>query len=608
MIPESFIRDLLCRSDLISIVSQYLALHKSGSNFISICPFHNEKKPSFTINPSRQFYHCFGCMAHGNAISFLMKYLGLSFQEAIRSLANSVGMDFPKDGNYKTNGEKSTEPNVTLKKRLHHEILERALAYYVHQLRNSSLAINYLKDRGITGNIAKRFSIGWSSFKFDGLKEIFENYNDPTLVQVGLISESNSHKRFDCFRGRIMFPIRSINKGELIAFGGRAIGSIEPKYINTSETFLFSKSRELYGLWESYFEIRKKGTVIIVEGYMDVIGLAQQGINNAVAVLGTAVTSEHISKLFQISSNLLFCFDGDEAGKKAAWRALKICLPMLKNHQISIRFLFLPEGYDPDSYARTIGQDSFQEFIKNSVSLSKFFLDELSSHHNTNEAEGRANFLLETRDLLSLIPECIFRGELERELSAFLRLTTDELRIMLHRGQNQKLSSFIKRDSLNPNPRFNPIRKIQNAVIKASKALPSVADRLVNLFLLYPDLIKSIQDEEYQILEQNFSLQVVRDLILLAKTSGARGFKDTMEVVKMGSDLQILIADLEKNIDSWKGLPYPEKELAGLFRQIQFSEIQKEMSDLINSGLKLNKDRKRYQDLSKKIKVMKMAK
>lgn len=400
-----------------------MQLRKGGANLLGLCPFHNEKSPSFTVSPTKQFYHCFGCGAHGSAITFLMEHTGASFPEAVRTLAASAGMTVPEE-NRSPRQQQETARRKAEESR-HTQVLDAAQAHYLKQLRASPAAIRYLKQRGLTGEIAAHFGLGWSGTDRHGLSQVFPNYEDPTLVESGLVIESEDGRRYDRFRERIMFPIRNA-RGSLIGFGGRIIGKGEPKYLNSPETPLFSKGQELYGLWEARQAIRQEGQVIVVEGYMDVVGLAQQGIANAVATLGTATTPDHVKKLLRTSDKVIFSFDGDGAGRRAAWRALQACLPVLRD-DIAIRFLFLPSEHDPDSYVRELGAEAFRACLGEAVALSRFLLDELASRHNMDEAEGRASCLHEAKPLLASIPECALRVQIEREMAKLVQLTPEEM-------------------------------------------------------------------------------------------------------------------------------------------------------------------------------------
>ncbi|UOF93484.1 MAG: DNA primase [Bordetella sp.] len=582
MIPEYFIQNVLYRTNLVDIIGRYILLRKKGINLVGICPFHNENTPSFVVSPSKQIYHCFGCGEHGNAISFLMKYSGVSFQESLRELANNANY-LPEDNEIKNNNQIQNARKID---KIYYKILDIALSHYINELRTSSLAIEYLKLRGITGNIAKYFGLGWANNDYYGLRKIFKNYyTDSILIESGLVVETDSGNRYDRFRGRIMFPIRSMENGNVIAFGGRTIGKNEPKYINSSETLLFLKGNELYGLWEARHEIRKKNFILIVEGYMDVIGLAQRGINNVVASLGTSITINHINKLLLLNKNLIFCFDGDVPGKKAAWRALLTCLPILKDH-IVIRFIFLPDKQDPDSYIRKMGVSMFQEIINNAIPLSKFFLNELSLRNTIHEAEGRANCLLEAKSLLNSIPECMLRFQIEYELAKLVRLDITELKSFLRKDRNLEYAQKQERQ------------------IKKLDIIPSLAKRLVSLLLLYPDLLKSINNEQIETLSYDESFEVVKDLIILLKKTNSFSIEAISKIAHKHSKLQTFLKDLETSINREEKLPCPQKEWDDALCQIEFERIYKDMTKLAKSGLSSYEERQRYQYLSQKAKFI----
>ncbi|MGE4369602.1 MAG: DNA primase [Burkholderiaceae bacterium] len=423
LIPESFIQELLARVDVADIVGRYVTLRKGGANLLGLCPFHNEKSPSFTVSPTKQFYHCFGCGAHGTAITFLMEHTGASFPEAVRSLAAGAGLTVPEE--IRTPRQRVQDKQRKEEVNQHQQALDTAQAYYLKQLKASPAAVRYLKDRGLTGETAARFGLGWSGNDRRGLATVFPNYNDPLLVESGLVIEAEDGRRYDRFRERIMFPIRN-TRGKLIGFGGRIIGKGEPKYLNSPETPLFSKGHELYGLWENRAGIRTEGFVLVVEGYMDVVGLAQHGLANAVATLGTATTPHHIQKLIRAANKIIFSFDGDAAGRRAAWKALVTCLPLVRD-DIAMRFLFLPHKHDPDSYIREFGAQAFRATVAEAQPLSRFLLDELASRHAMNEAEGRAACVHEAAPLLAQLPETTLRVQIEREFATRVLLTPEEL-------------------------------------------------------------------------------------------------------------------------------------------------------------------------------------
>ncbi len=382
MIPESFKQDLLNRVDIVDIVGRYVQLKKGGANFMGLCPFHNEKSPSFTVSPAKQFYHCFGCGAHGNAIGFLMEYSGLGYVEAVKDLAEGAGMKMPEfEPNRPGAGKKPDGPDL-------YEVMQRATDYYREQLKTAPRAIDYLKHRGLSGKIAARFGLGFAPDGWQNLQAAFPKYDDKSLKDAGLVVENEEGRRYDRFRDRIMFPIQN-QRGIVIGFGGRILDKGEPKYLNSPETPLFEKGRELYGLPQARQAIRETGRALVVEGYMDVIALAQHGIEYAVATLGTATSAVHIQKLFRQTDEIVFCFDGDAAGRKAAWHALEVSLPCLADHK-AVKFLLLPPEDDPDTYVRVHGKEAFEKKLAGEAhALSEFLQAELKSRVDMNTLEGR---------------------------------------------------------------------------------------------------------------------------------------------------------------------------------------------------------------------------
>jgi DNA primase len=394
MIPESFIQELLNRLDIVDVVDRHVPLKKAGANYQACCPFHNEKTPSFTVSPTKQFYHCFGCGAHGTAIRFVMEYQGLGFIEAVEDLAKSAGLTVPQEAVSRHPARRTEEPDLA-------GLLHQAMQFYRTQLKHSDEAIAYLKKRGLSGEIAARFGIGYAPSGWQSLSAVFPDYSAKALVQAGLVIENDEGKRYDRFRERIMFPILDARMA-VIGFGGRVLGAGEPKYLNSPETPLFEKGRELYGLPQARRAIRDKNCVLVVEGYMDVVALAQHGVEYAVATLGTATTPEHIRKLLRQSDNIVFSFDGDMAGRKAAWRALENSLPLLADDK-SLKFLFLPQGEDPDSYIRTHGKVEFEALLTEALPLSQFLLRELSGRVEIHTQEGKAHLLQMAQPLLQQI-------------------------------------------------------------------------------------------------------------------------------------------------------------------------------------------------------------
>jgi DNA primase len=418
LIPESFKQDLLNRVDIVDLVSRYVQLKKGGANYQGLCPFHNEKTPSFTVSPAKQFYHCFGCGAHGNAIGFLMSYSSLGYVEAMKELAASAGMQLPdwRPDTPEQAAKKERETDL-------YEVMEQAMDFYRAQLKNSPRAIEYLKGRGLTGEIAARFRIGYAPDDWQGLRAAFPKYEDRALVDCGLVIE-NEAKRYDRFRDRVMFPILNA-RGAVIGFGGRVLGDGEPKYLNSPETPLFEKGREVYGLVQARDAIRGAGRVLVVEGYMDVVALAQFGIGYAVATLGTATTPTHVSKLQRLAEEIVFCFDGDAAGRKAAWRALEVSLPLAQDHK-PIRFLFLPAEDDPDSFVRREGQESFERMLRGAQTLSAFLLAELRAQSDLATAEGRSKFLAEAKPYAQKIAAPALKLQVVKEIAELARVEQNE--------------------------------------------------------------------------------------------------------------------------------------------------------------------------------------
>ncbi|MCX7218561.1 MAG: DNA primase, partial [Burkholderiales bacterium] len=376
MIPQTFIQDLLARVDIVDVVGKYVQLKKGGANFMGLCPFHNEKSPSFTVSPTKQFYHCFGCGAHGTSIGFLMEYSGMNFVDAVKDLAQNNGMIVPEDDRMLP----ALRAEVNAKSLALSEVMTKACEFYRQALRGAEPAVAYLKRRGLTGEIAARFGMGYAPDGWDSLRSVFPDYASPALVEAGLVidksDEDNSNrKRYDRFRERIMFPIRN-TKGQVIGFGGRILDQGEPKYLNSPETPLFQKGYELYGLFEARQAIRDAGYVLVTEGYMDVVALAQLGFPQVVATLGTACTPTHVQKLLRQTDHVIFSFDVDKAGLRAARRALDACLPHVNDNKV-IKFLFLPAEHDPDSYVRQFGTEAFEAQVQDAMPLSEFFIKEV---------------------------------------------------------------------------------------------------------------------------------------------------------------------------------------------------------------------------------------
>jgi len=431
MIPNDFIDTLLGRVDIVEVIDRYVPLKKAGANYVACCPFHSEKTPSFSVSPTKQFYHCFGCGAHGTAIGFLMEHAGKAFPDAVEELARDAGLEVPR---IEREGEKERREEAADL----NEILLVAARFYRARLKGATAAVDYLKARGLTGEIAARFGIGYAPDAWQGLAEPFPKYDDPALEAAGLVIAGDGDKRYDRFRDRVMFPIHD-SRGRVIGFGGRVLGSGEPKYLNSPETPVFSKGRELYGIYLARNAIRDAGKVVVVEGYMDVVALAQHGVEYAVATLGTSTTPVHAQKLFRMTDTVVFCFDGDAAGRKAAWRALENTLPVLADGKNAL-FLFLPDGEDPDDYVRKRGRAAFENALAGAVPLSEFLLAELAARHPPTSSEGRAALVAAARPHFAEIAAPVLAAILRKRLAQLSGLPEDELRGLLATGGGESRS------------------------------------------------------------------------------------------------------------------------------------------------------------------------
>ena len=418
MIPQPFIQDLLNRVDIVNVVERYVPLKRAGANYVACCPFHAEKTPSFTVSQSKQFYHCFGCGAHGTAIGFMIEYAGVGFVDAVKDLAQSVGMQVPETKGERPRGK--TEEGDDL-----YAVLLRAAQYYRQQLKGMPRAIEYLKRRGLSGEVAREFGIGYAPDGWQNLQAVFPDYNAKALVAAGLVVDGAEGKRYDRFRDRIIFPIVD-QRGHIIGFGGRVLDQGEPKYLNSPETALFEKGRELYGLYQGRRAIRDAGRVIVVEGYMDVVALAQSGIGYAVATLGTATTPAHVQKLLRQAGEVVFCFDGDDAGRRAAWRALENSLDQLVDGK-QLSFLFLPQGEDPDTYVRKLGKVAFEKLLSDAQPLSQFLLRELASGVDLTTHEGRARLLQQARPMVKQVAAPLLSLMLRKQLAQMTGISQQEL-------------------------------------------------------------------------------------------------------------------------------------------------------------------------------------
>jgi DNA primase len=457
VIPAGFLQDLLSRVDIVEVVGRQVELKKSGANHMGLCPFHGEKSPSFSVSAAKQFYHCFGCGAHGDAIRFLMENTGMGFIEAVRELAQQVGMAVPEEPVDAAEQQRMLQDRA--RRATLGDILERAAEHYRQQLKAHPAAIDYLKGRGLSGTIARQYGLGYAPPGWRNLASAFARYDDPLLAEAGMVivqgDEGPEQKRYDRFRDRIMFPIRSV-KGEVIGFGGRVLDAGEPKYLNSPETPVFVKGRELYGLFEARADVRSRGYALVVEGYMDVVALAQLGFGNAVATLGTACTGEHIQKLFRFTDAVVFAFDGDAAGRRAAGRALEAALPHATDLR-NVRFLFLPAEHDPDSFVRSAGPAAFEELVTTAVPLSRQLLEHASIGADLDSAEGRARMLAQAKPLWHSLPEGALRRQLLPELARHAHMEAADLASLWgHSGSTARPAQLAPRRPTRPGTRRAP--------------------------------------------------------------------------------------------------------------------------------------------------------
>ena len=498
MIPPAFVQDLLSRADIVEIVGRHVQLKKAGINHKGLCPFHGEKSPSFIVSATRQTYHCFGCGVHGNAIGFLMEHSGMGFLDAVRDLAQQVGMTVPEDDRSPQERERAAElkeRQATLS-----DVLAKAADHYRKQLKANPRAIDYLKGRGLTGEIAAAFGLGYSPEGWRGLASVFPQYDDPLLEESGLVIATGDNeadrKRYDRFRDRIMFPIRSV-QGDVIGFGGRVLDKGEPKYLNSPETPVFIKGRELYGLHEARTAMRQRGYVLVVEGYMDVVALAQLGFPNAVATLGTACTAEHVQKLFRFTDSVVFSFDGDAAGRRAAGRALEASLPHATDTR-TIRFLFLPTEHDPDSYVREHGTEAFEQAVAQAVPLSRQLVEAARDGMDLDSAEGRAKLLANAKPLWGALPEGAFKLQLLGELAQLGSLSTPDLAQLWQANAVPRRNADAESAPRAAKPEFARSPRPNRMSNRAAPASP--ADTALRMLLLHSDWWQQLDADDHELL------------------------------------------------------------------------------------------------------------
>ena len=515
-IPQSFITELLSRVDVVEVVGRYVQLKKGGANFMGLCPFHGEKSPSFSVSPTKQFYHCFGCGKNGNAISFLMDHAGMNFVEAVKELAGQIGLQVPEEERSPQERERAAaerQKQATLT-----DVLEKAGDAYRKHLKNSPRAIAYLKGRGLSGEVARQFGLGYAPEGWRSLASVFPRYDDALLTESGLVIVNDEDgaaeaKRYDRFRDRVMFPIRNV-KGECIGFGGRVLGDEKPKYLNSPETPVFSKGRELYGLFEARQALRERGYVLVTEGYMDVVALSQLGFPNAVATLGTACTTDHVQKLFRFTDSVVFSFDGDAAGRRAARKALDGALPYATDVR-SVKFLFLPAEHDPDSYIREFGADGFAHQVTEATPLSRFLIDSAREGCDLATAEGRAHMVSNARPLWTALPDGALKRQLLGEIADLAQLGSHELTELWGATTNQQAprqgppgpsGSRYQKDSWSrrndegyrPKSSFNP----SPPSLPGRSRPASRADHAVRLLLAQHAALQDLSGEEQTLLAE----------------------------------------------------------------------------------------------------------
>jgi DNA primase len=582
VIPQSFIQDLLNRVDIVDVVGRYVQLKKGGANYMGLCPFHNEKSPSFTVSPTKQFYHCFGCGAHGTAIGFLIEYSGLGFVEAVKDLAQGVGMTVPDDDRIPP----AQRAEVQARSLALSDVMTRACDFYRQQLRSAQNAIAYLKNRGLTGEIAAKFGLGYAPGGWDNLRGVFPEYENPALVEAGLVidrseEEGGGRKRYDRFRDRIMFPIRN-TKGQVIGFGGRVLDGGEPKYLNSPETPLFQKGNELYGLFEARQAIREAGYVLVTEGYMDVVALAQLGFPQAVATLGTACTATHVQKLLKQTDDVIFSFDGDAAGRRAARRALDACLPYTTDNK-TIRFLFLPAEHDPDSYVREFGSEAFEQQVRDAMPLSQFLLKEVTRDHDLATSEGRAKAQFDAKPLLQAMPPSALRLQIVRSLAQATQTTPAEIEALFELAQ--------------------PVARTRVAPPRTKRTPPMGLERqMIRLLVAHPSLANALDqaaiDAVARLAPDNAAM--LMHLIETCQALGEQGnFAALAEQLRAQSgDFDQLIAEIAA--DSESDADTARLELAGAVRQTKMQVLKAELERLATTGLATEEARTRYRELMQK--------
>ena len=581
-IPQHFIDQLLNRIDIVDLIDGYVPLKKAGANYKACCPFHNEKTPSFTVSPSKQFYHCFGCGANGTAISWLMDYEHMEFREAIEKLASSAGLDIPEESQGYEKKQTAVE-GIDL-----YDLMNRVNEFYQTQLRQHSdkqQAIDYLKNRGLSGEVAKRFGLGFAPEGWDNLMSTHgaSDAEKKALVDTGMLSRNDNDRIYDRFRHRIMFPIHD-HRGRVVGFGGRVLGQGEPKYLNSPETPIFHKGSELYGLFAARGGIKESDGVLVVEGYMDVVALSQAGINNAVATLGTATTPMHLQRLFRHTSNITFSFDGDRAGRAAAWKALETCLPLLQDG-FQISFLFLPDGEDPDTMVNKIGKDAFEKLISEATSLPDFLIGTITKQADINRLDGRAKLVNIAKPLLKQFPSGVLRKLVIERLARLAQINPQDI---LETASSDKGST---------NNSFKPSR--QNTIANnrtTNKNLPhqpmTPVRRAISMLLQQPKLALQIPQSMSLDAIQIRGIELLKQLINLSKENDNISTANLLERYRQESHFNAL-----EKLAAHDHL-IPEEQTAsafiGLLEQLQGQSTDAELDQLLEKSKHqaLNEDEK----------------
>lgn len=568
-IPQSFIDDVLLRTDIVDVIDARVKLKRAGKNYSACCPFHQEKTPSFTVNREKQFYYCFGCGASGNALSFLLEHDRLDFIDGLKQLAGNVGLTLPETRN-------SNAPTAPSQQPLY-DVLENAARFYEQQLRTHperNSAVNYLKKRGLTGQLARQFRLGYAPPGWDNLLQALglEAEQKQLLLQAGLLIHQEQRNSFyDALRDRVIFPIRDF-RGRVIAFGGRVLGDDKPKYLNSPESAVFHKGRELYGLYEAK-QSGKLSRLIVVEGYMDVVALAQHGIHEAVATLGTATSTAHVERMLRVVNDIIFCFDGDDAGRRAAWRALENALPMVGD-DVNLRFLFLPEGEDPDSLVRREGPDLFRARLQaDALTLTELLFKHLSEDLDLTTLEGRSRLASLALPLIAQMPECLFRSLVVQSLSERTQLSQELINSQLVLAASKPSPTTTEPLAPTPPSQFKRAPKQR----PERPRLRTLSAQVIALILRRPELATRWQEDMYRGLADDFTplLLRLRDDISANPQLSIAAVLGRWHGTEHGDALAAIAAT-----DLLPSHEQPELEVADIEHQLHLRNLQAELDHL----------------------------